>query len=59
MCIIEELGYSEKNKEHYCLNCIIFLKTGKCEYLNYLEAKFTVNLYSDYFQEIMIDECGY
>jgi late competence protein required for DNA uptake (superfamily II DNA/RNA helicase) len=57
--MIEELGYSEENKEMYCTNCIIFQKTGKCEFLKYLESKVTADLNNEYLQEILIDECGF
>lgn len=59
MCMIEELGYSEENKKLYCRNCVIFVKTGKCEFLKYLESEVSVDLNRDYFQEILINECGY
>ena len=59
MCIIELIGYSEKNKDTYCTECIIYKRTGKCEYLKYLESTVSVDLGSDYVQEISIDECGF
>ncbi|MDK2826106.1 hypothetical protein SAMN04488589_2573 [Methanolobus vulcani] len=59
MCMIEELGYSEENKKIYCTSCIIFQRTGKCEFLNYLESKITADLNNEYFQEILIDDCGF
>ncbi|WP_394698076.1 hypothetical protein [uncultured Methanolobus sp.] len=59
MCLIEELGYSEENKKLYCQKCIIFVKTGKCEFLKYLESNVSVDLNRDHIQEIMIDDCGY
>ena len=59
MCMIEEMGYSEENKKLYCMNCVIYVRTGKCEYLKYLESKFSVSLSSDFFQETIIDECGF
>jgi late competence protein required for DNA uptake (superfamily II DNA/RNA helicase) len=57
--MIEELGYSEENKKIYCTSCIIFQRTGKCEFLNYLESKITADLNNEYFQEILIDDCGF
>ncbi|WP_406662264.1 hypothetical protein V7O66_06235 [Methanolobus sp. ZRKC3] len=59
MCIIEQIGYSRENKETYCTNCIIQRETGKCEYLKYLETKVSVDVSSEYIQEITIDECGF
>jgi len=59
MCIIELIGYSEKNKDTYCNECIIYKRTGKCEYLKYLESTVSVDLGSDHVQEISIDECGF
>ncbi|SFM22639.1 hypothetical protein [Methanolobus profundi] len=58
MCMIEELGYSKENRELYCTNCIIYVRTGKCEYLNYLESKVSIDVTREWFQEILIDECG-
>lgn len=58
MCMIEEVGYSKENKRIYCTNCVIYIRTGKCEYLNYLESNVSVDLSRDYIQEIYIDECG-
>lgn len=57
--MIEEVGYSEDNKAVYCTNCIIFQKTGKCEFLKYLESEITADLNNEYFQEIMIDDCSF
>ncbi|MDG6244328.1 MAG: hypothetical protein QCH31_08065 [Methanolobus sp.] len=59
MCMIEEEGYSPENKELYCRNCIIFVRTGKCEFLKYLESQVTADLNRDHLQEILIDECGF
>ncbi|MDW7731302.1 MAG: hypothetical protein SCH66_02605 [Methanolobus sp.] len=59
MCIIESIGYSEKNKMLYCSDCIIFRRTGKCEYLKYLESKIRADLAKDSHPEIMVDECGF
>ncbi len=59
MCMIEEMGYSEENKKRYCTNCIIFVKTGKCEFLKYLESNVSADLNRDYLQEILIDDCGF
>ncbi|MEZ5333934.1 MAG: hypothetical protein R2741_01160 [Methanolobus sp.] len=59
MCIIEDVGYSEENKNLYCRKCVIYLKTGKCEYLKYLESGVSVDISSDYCQDILIDECGF
>jgi hypothetical protein len=53
------MGYSEKNKEIYCGDCIIYRKTGNCEYLKYLESTVSVDLGADYVQESCIDECGF
>ena len=39
MCMIEELGYSEENKKNILYKLHYFQKTGKCEFLNYLESK--------------------
>jgi late competence protein required for DNA uptake (superfamily II DNA/RNA helicase) len=58
MCVIEAMGYSEENRLMYCRNCIIFRKTGKCEYLRYLESKVTADLTKDSMQEICISDCG-
>ncbi|TGC07474.1 hypothetical protein [Methanolobus halotolerans] len=59
MCIIESIGYSEKNKMIYCTECIIFRKTGKCEYLKYIESKIRVGLTKDPHPGIMADDCGF
>ncbi|WP_340818590.1 hypothetical protein [Methanolobus sp. WCC4] len=58
MCMIEEVGYSEENKKLYCTKCVIHVRTGKCEYLKYLESKVSVDLSREYLQEILIHECG-
>jgi late competence protein required for DNA uptake (superfamily II DNA/RNA helicase) len=58
MCMIESIGYSKENKSMYCRNCIIFRKTGKCEYLRYLESQVTVDLTKDSLQEIFISDCS-
>ncbi|AFV25087.1 hypothetical protein Mpsy_2888 [Methanolobus psychrophilus R15] len=42
----------------YCTSCIIYRKTGKCEYLRYLESKVTVDLAKDLVQEMSATDCG-
>lgn len=58
MCVIETMGYSKENKLMYCSSCIIYRKTGKCEYLRYLESKVSVDLASDSVQEMSATDCG-
>jgi hypothetical protein len=52
------MGYSKENKLMYCNSCIIFRKTGKCEYLRYLESKVAVDLAKDSVQEMSASDCG-
>ncbi len=58
MCVIETLGYSKENKMLFCTKCIIYKRTGKCEYLRYLESKVEVHLTKDPACEIYVSDCG-
>ena len=39
MCAIEEFGYSTKNVDQYCTECVIFNLIGQCAYLKQFELK--------------------